>query len=57
LKRRPELPAGIESVLRKALEKDRALRYATAAELCADLERLQRSLQHRRTNPAMAAVG
>lgn len=33
----PNLPAGIENVLEKAMAKNRALRYATAAELVNDL--------------------
>lgn len=33
----PNLPAGIEMVLEKAMAKNRALRYATASELVADL--------------------
>lgn len=38
-----ELPAEFESILSKALEKDRELRYQSAADLRADLRRLQRS--------------
>jgi TolB-like protein len=40
----PELPAKLEEVIQKSLEKDRALRYQTAAELRADLLRIQRDL-------------
>jgi len=36
------LPAGFERVLEKALEKDREMRYQSAAELRADLRRMQR---------------
>ncbi len=47
LNRTPEVPAGLDPelsrIVSKALEKDRALRYQTAADLRADLKRLQRS--------------
>ena len=39
----PALPAEFEHVLEKALEKDRSLRYQSAAELRADLKRIQRA--------------
>jgi eukaryotic-like serine/threonine-protein kinase len=38
----PELPARLEEIINKALEKDRELRCQTAAELRADLKRLKR---------------
>ncbi len=38
----PELPLDFEAVLNKALEKDREIRCQSAAELRADLKRLQR---------------
>jgi Tol biopolymer transport system component/predicted Ser/Thr protein kinase len=41
----PELPARIEMVIEKALEKDRKLRYQSAAEIKADLIRLRRDEQ------------
>jgi len=39
------LPIAIENILGKALEKDKELRYQTAAELRADLKRLKRDLE------------
>jgi serine/threonine protein kinase len=38
----PALPSGLDHLILKALEKDRDLRYHTAAELRADLKRLKR---------------
>ena len=40
----PELPQELEPILTKALEKDRKLRYQTAAELGVDLKRLKRQI-------------
>jgi eukaryotic-like serine/threonine-protein kinase len=41
----PELPTQLEAVIAKCLEKDRSLRYQTAADLRADLQRLKRDTQ------------
>ena len=53
----PSLPAGMENILAKALEKDLDLRYQTAAELRTDLKRLKRDLDlgHSGTIPAASA--
>src|SRR5271156_3594390 len=46
----PELPVKLEEIINKTLEKDRDMRCQTAAELRADLKRLQRSLDSSRTS-------
>ena len=46
----PELPAKLEEIISKALEKDRDMRCQTAAELRADLKRLKRSIDSSRTS-------
>jgi serine/threonine protein kinase len=44
----PHVPAGLELVIRKALEKDRNLRYQNAADMRTDLQRLKRDTETRR---------
>src|SRR5260370_28135019 len=46
----PKLPAQLQEIIAKLLEKDRELRYQSAAELRADLRRLQRDPQSARTS-------
>jgi serine/threonine protein kinase len=41
----PQLPAQLEGVINKCLEKDRSLRYQTASDLRADLQRFKRDSQ------------
>ncbi len=40
----PQVPLRLEDIIHKALEKDRALRYQHAADLCSDLKRLKRDI-------------
>jgi non-specific serine/threonine protein kinase len=48
----PAMPAALEPILEKALEKDRSFRYQTATELKTDLLRLRRKLEGSRSGPA-----
>ena len=41
----PQVPAKLEEIIGKALEKDRRLRYETASGMRADLQRLKRDLE------------
>lgn len=47
----PEIPIQLESIIGKALEKDRELRYRTAADMRADLQRLKRDTDSARAMP------
>jgi len=57
----PTLPAELERIINKALEKDRDLRYQVAGELRADLKRLRREIDSGKSAAAssgsVAAVG
>jgi eukaryotic-like serine/threonine-protein kinase len=52
----PEVPAELERILNKALEKDCELRYQNAAELRSDLKRLKRDTESSRQSAATPAM-
>ena len=52
----PELPVRLQEVINNCLEKDRELRYQSAADLRADLKRLRRDLESGHSRPVDAAI-
>ncbi|MGD0507010.1 MAG: protein kinase [Terriglobales bacterium] len=48
----PDLPPKLEDIINKALEKDRNLRYQHAADIRADLQRLKRDTESRKSAAA-----
>src|SRR5271156_447355 len=53
---KPELPPKLEEIVNKALEKDKRLRYQSAAEMRTDLQRLKRDTDSARLPGATNAV-
>jgi serine/threonine protein kinase/Tol biopolymer transport system component len=55
----PDVPAKLEEIISRALDKDRELRYQSCSDLCAELKRLKRELDSQRNKivSASSAVG
>jgi serine/threonine protein kinase/tetratricopeptide (TPR) repeat protein len=52
----PDFPTGLELIVRKALEKDRELRYQHASEMRTDLQRLKRDTESGRVPAASSGT-
>jgi Tol biopolymer transport system component/predicted Ser/Thr protein kinase len=53
----PQVPPQVEAIIVKALEKDRDLRYQSAAEMRADLQRLRRDTNSGRSAATLSRAG
>src|ERR1039458_10485706 len=52
----PDAPGDLERIINKALEKDRNLRYQSAAEVRTDLQRLKRDTEIGRSSAAVSGT-